>query len=438
MVYLALPPVATPDRPRVAVVEGIRTPFAKAGTALAYVPPQELGRVAARECLDRSGFDPAGLDEVIFGCAGQPSDAANIGRVVALNAGVPQAVPACTVHRNCASAMEAVTTAMDRIAAGRGETLLAGGTESMSSFPLNFPRSFADKLGRAAAARSLGARLAAFASMRPRDFKPRIAILEGLTDPFTGMNMGETAEKLAREFGLGREAQDRFALESHRRAVAAAPRLAEEMVPVAVPPRYERMVAADVGPREGQTMEALAKLKPLFGREHGTVTAGNACMVTDGAVALLLMREDRARAEGRRPLGYLVDYAYAGLEPERMGLGPVYAMHRLLGRQGLSLADLDLVELNEAFAAQVMACQAAMASEAWCREHLGRGALGELDPARLNPNGGAIALGHPVGATGARIILTLLKELGRRGLQRGVATLCIGGGQGGAVLVERA
>ncbi len=419
------------------MVAGVRTPFAKAGLDLASVPPQELGRIAARECLDRSGISPAAIDEVVLGCAGQPSDAANIARVVALNAGVPQSVPACTVHRNCASAMESLTTSMDRMAAGRAELILAGGTESMSSFPLLYPRSFADKFGRFASAKSLGGRLGALASLRLSDFKPRIAILEGLSDPFTGLSMGHTAEKLAREFGLTREAQDAFSLESHRRACAAKRRLAEEIVPVSIPPRYERILEEDVGPREGQSIEALAKLKPIFDRRYGTVTPGNSCMVTDGAVAMMLMSEARARAEGLTPLGYLVDYAYAGLEPERMGLGPAYAVPKLLKQAGLGMKEIDLIELNEAFAAQVMACEKALASEAWCREHLGSGALGEIDPARRNVNGGAIALGHPVGATGARLVLTLLKEMGRRGLRRGLATLCIGGGQGGAVLVER-
>ena len=425
-------------RPRVAVVAGVRTPFAKAGGALAGVPAQELGRVAARECLDRSGFPPSGIDEVILGCAGQPSDAANIARVVALNAGVPQSVPACTVHRNCASAMESLTTAMDRIAAGRSEVVLAGGTESMSSFPLNYPRSFADKMGRLMAAKGGLAKAGVMASFRPGDFKPRIAIVEGLTDPFTDLNMGQTAEKIAREFGITREAQDAFALESHRRACVGAARLAEEIVPVPVPPDYGTVVEKDVGPRDTQTLEALAKLKPMFQKgAYGTVTAGNACMVTDGAVSMLLMKEERALAEGLTPLGYLVDYAYAGLEPERMGLGPAYAVPRVLDRAAWTLAELDLIELNEAFAAQVIACEEALASPAWCEAHLGRGALGRVDPARRNVNGGAIALGHPVGATGARLVLTLLRELARRGAHRGLATLCIGGGQGGAVLVER-
>lgn len=422
---------------RVALVAGARTPFAKAGADLARVPAQELGRAAARECLDRAAFLPTLLDEVILGCGGQPPDAANIARVVALNAGVPKEVPACTVHRNCASAMEAVTTAMDRMAAGRASAILAGGMESMSSFPLLYPRSFADKFGRFAMARTLGPRLAALSSFRLGDFKPRIAILEGLSDPFTGLSMGQTAEILVRDFGFTREGQDAFALESHRRAVAARDRLAEEVTPVAVPPKYDRIVDRDTGPRENQSMEALGKLRPAFEKRFGTVTPGNACMVTDGAVAILLMSEERARAEGVRPLAWIADYAWAGTEPQRMGLGPVYAVAKLLKRRGLALRDVDLWEVNEAFAAQVMACEAAFDSEAWCREHLGEGAWGRIDPARRNVNGGAIALGHPVGATGARLLYTLALEMGRRGLGCGIATLCIGGGQGGAVLLER-
>jgi len=419
------------------VIAGARTPFAKAGVDLAKVPPQELGRAAARECLDRSGLDPAVVEEVIFGCAGQPSDAANIARVVALNAGVPKSVPASTVHRNCASALESLTTAMDRAAAGRSKVILAGGTESMSSFPLSFPRSYADKLGRLAGAKTLTARLGVMASFRLKDFKPRISLMEGLTDPFTGLSMGQTAEKLAREWNITRQDQDAFALDSHRKACAARERLASEICPVGVPPKFEKVLDRDTGPRDTQSMEALAKLKTVFERKGGTVTPGNACGITDGAVALLLMTEEKAKADGLKPLGYLVDYLWAGLEPERMGLGPAYAMPRLLDRQGLTLKDIDLIELNEAFAAQVIACRKAMASESWCREHLDRGAVGEIDPARMNVNGGAIAIGHPVGATGARLVLTLLHELKRRGAKRGVGTLCIGGGQGGAVLVER-
>jgi acetyl-CoA acetyltransferase family protein len=302
------------------------------------------------------------------------------------------------------------------------------------------------RLGRA---KTWGQRLRALAGFRPRHFKPVPALKLGLTDPVSGLIMGETAEVLAGEFGVTRREQDEFALESHRRAADAQKRcvLGEEIVPVLLPPSplggegsgargAGAEVKQDVGPRADQSLEALARLKPFF-KQGGTVTVGNSCSITDGAAAVLLMPGERARAEGRRPLGYLRAFAYAGCDPRRMGLGPVFATHKLLARTGLALRDFDLVELNEAFAAQVIACERAFASDSFARAELGRGqALGEIDRGRLNVNGGAIALGHPVGATGTRLVITLLKELRRRGLRRGLATLCVGGGQGGALLVE--
>jgi len=267
---------------------------------------------------------------------------------------------------------------------------------------------------------------------------PRIALAEGLTDLVCGLNMGQTAEVLAREFRIPREQQDAYALQSHQRAVAARERLREEIVPVFTAPKYEA-VRDDVGPREGQTIEALAKLRPYFDRRNGTVTVGNACQVTDGAVALLIGDEATAQAWPSAPLGRIRSFAFAGLAPSRMGLGPVFAAAKALERAGLALADVDLFEINEAFAAQVLACLAAAKSDAFARDELGRDrALGEFPIDRLNVNGGAIALGHPVGASGARLLLTLLHEMRRRGVRRGLASLCVGGGQGAAFVLERA
>jgi acetyl-CoA acetyltransferase family protein len=430
--------IAATEGRRVVVVDGVRTPFAKAGTAFKDVPAHELGRQAIREVLARSGFDPARLDEVVLGNCGTPADSANIARVAALEAGVPRAVPALTVHRNCASGIESLAQAYYKIAAGAAHAVIAGGTESMSNYPLMYGRGFTEAFAASARGRTLPARLAPFLRLRPRDFAPRIAIVEGLTDPVSGYNMGETAELLAREFGISREAQDRFALLSHQRTIAAwdEGRMAAETFPAYPPPGFEPVVE-DVGPRRGQTMEQLAKLKPFFDRRHGTVTVGNSCPVTDGAAALLVLDEEMARAEGYRPLGRLVAFAFAGLDPERMGLGPVHATPVALDRAGMTMADLDLVEMNEAFAAQVLANLAAFASDTFARDKLGRdGAVGAIDPERLNVNGGAIALGHPVGVSGTRIVLTLLEELGRRGGGMGLATLCVGGGQGAAVIVE--
>jgi len=420
----------------VVVVAGLRTPFAKAGADLDPVPVRELGRTAARELLDRTGIDPATVDAVIFGCAGPPADTANPARVIALRSGVPERVPAHTVGRNCASGLEAVTEAVEMIRSGRADTVLAGGVESMSRYPLQYPRSFAKKLASLARARSLFEKLFGFLALRPRDFKPVVTILEGLSDPVTGEIMGLTAERLAREYAISREEQDAYALRSHQRAIAARDFLAGEIAPVAIPPALDARVSADVGPREGQSLAALAKLKPFFDRRTGTVTVGNSCPVTDGGVALVLMAGERAAAEGLRPLGRVLGHAYRGLDPLRMGLGPVHATGPALREAGIRLADLEVIELNEAFAAQVIACQRAFSSKR-TGETLGYPeAVGEIDESRLNPNGGAIALGHPVGATGARQVLTLLRELGRRGGGIGLATLCIGGGQGGAIVVE--
>ena len=423
--------------PPVWLLGGVRTPFAKAGTALKHVPVYELGRLAVTELLARHELDPARLDEVVLGNCVQPTEAANVARVTGLRAGVPERVPGVTVHRNCASGMEAVAVAADRIQLGRARLVLAGGMESMSRIPLLFPFEYGEWLEGLTRAKSLPARLAAAAHFRPGLLAPRVALAEALTDPVCGLNMGETAEVLAREFRVTRERQDEFALASHQKAIAARERLREEIVPVFPPPGYE-MLRDDAGPRESQSLEALAKLKPYFDRRGGTVTVGNACPVTDGAVALLVADEATARAWPVPPLGRLRAYAFAGLAPRRMGLGPVFAAARALDQAGLALEDIELFEINEAFAAQVLACVEAARSAAFARDELGRDrALGEIPLERLNVNGGAIALGHPVGASGARLLLTLLLEMRRRGAKRGLASLCVGGGQGAAFVLER-
>jgi len=422
----------------VVILGGVRTPFVKAGTEFRDVTAVDLGRVAAEEAMLRAGAPFDAVDEVIFGNIAQPAGAANVARVIALRAGFPISTPAVTVCRNCASGLEAVARAFDQIRLGKAELVLAGGTESMSNIPLLFRKSYVGKLVRLARAKTPVGKLAAAARFRPRDFKPVIALEEGLTDPVCGLNMGETAERLAREFGITREEQDRYALESHRRAVEAQKRgiFREEIAPVLRPPDYKR-IEEDVGPRASQTIEALAKLRPYFNRRFGTVTVGNACPVTDGASALLVSSAEKAAELGAKPLARIVSYAFAGCSPARMGLGPVFAAPSALDEAGLRLADMDRIELNEAFAAQVIACERAFASDAFAREELGRAErVGEIDRAKMNPNGGAIALGHPVGTTGARLVLTLALELKRAGLRHGLATLCVGGGQGGAMVIE--
>jgi acetyl-CoA C-acetyltransferase/acetyl-CoA acyltransferase len=419
------------------ILAGVRTPFAKAGGALRRSPVYDLGRMATAELLARQDLDPGRLDEVIFGNCGNPAEAANVARITALLAGVPEPVPAVSVHRNCASGMEAVAGAAYRIQAGAARLVLAGGMESMSNMPLLFRPVYAEWLEGLMRAKTPMEKLGVFTRFRPGMLAPRIALAEGLTDYVCGLNMGQTAEVLSREFRVTRRQQDEFALQSHQRAVAARERLREEIAPVFPAPGHE-MVRDDVGPREGQTLEALAKLKPYFDRRNGTVTVGNACQVTDGAVALLIGDQATAERWPVPPLGRIRSFAFAGLSPRRMGLGPVFAAARALKGAGLELADCELFEINEAFAAQVLACMAAAKSAAFARDELARATpLGEFPLERLNVNGGAIALGHPVGASGARLLLTLLLEMRRRRLRRGLASLCVGGGQGAAFVLER-
>ncbi len=422
------------------IIDGVRTPFVKSGSEFADVPAQQLGRAALRELIDRTAVDPAALDEVIIGNVAGPADATNVARVIALLAGVPAAVPAYTVNRNCASGIQSVADAALRIAAGQAELVVAGGAESMSMVPVFYPESFKKKLFEMAKSRTPLARAAKAMSMRPHDFNPVIALEVGLTDDTCGLNMGQTAEVLAREFNITREAQDRFALRSHERAAKADEQghLAREIAPFPVPPNFNSMVVRDQGPRKNQTLEKLASLKPWFDRKYGTVTVGNSCQVTDGAAMLLLASEEAAARLGRPILGRIRSWAFAGLDPSRMGLGPAFAVPKALENAGLKLSDIELIEFNEAFAAQVLANAAAFDSVEFAKRFLGRAQpIGTLDFERTNVNGGAIALGHPVGATGSRLILTLLKEMSRRNLGLGLATRCVGGGQGAAIVVER-
>lgn len=311
----------------------------------------------------------------------------------------------------------------------------------MSSIPLLFPGSMKDKMERAMRARTPAARLGSYAAIRAGDFKPVIGLMVGLTDNYCGLGMGDTAELLAREFKISREGQDEYALLSHRRASEAQKegRLAPEITPVPLPPKYDALATEDEGIRHAQTMEALGRLKPVFDRRFGTVTAGNSSQITDGAGALILASEKEVRDRGLPVMGWVRDVAFAGLDPARMGLGPVFATARLLETAGVTLRDIGVIEMNEAFAAQVIANEVAFASDRFARDELGRvGAIGEIDREKLNVNGGAIALGHPVGATGSRLVQTALLELVRRDANLALVTLCIGGGQGGAVLLERA
>lgn len=426
---------------RIAIVDGIRTPFCKMGTDFNDLSAQELGRIAAHELLERTGLNPKLIDEVIFGCVGQPADAANISRVIALLAGVPKEVPSFTVHRNCASGIESAVQAEIKIKAGEGTTYLVGGTESMSNIPFYLSKPLQNQLGLLQKAKTAGQRLGVLAKFYPEYFNfqksLKIGLQLGLTDPVCGLNMGQTAEVLAKEFGITRKDQDEFALASHQKAIAGRNHLKEEIVPVIAGPKYKKAVELDNGPRENQTMEALAKLKPVFDRYSGTVTAGNASQITDGAAALLIMRESRARELGFGALGYIRASAFSGVEPNRMGIGPAHAIPRVLKKAGMRMNDIKAFEINEAFAAQVIACLKALASDKFAKEFGYEGYTGEINPAILNVHGGAIALGHPVGVTGTRIILTMLRHMCRNNLNTGLVSLCIGGGQGAAVILER-
>lgn len=425
--------------PRVAILDGVRSPFIKAGGRMRGVAADDLGAVVVRELIARSGIAPDQVGEVIFGNVGQPAHAANVARVIALKAGLPQELVCHTVHHNCASGIQSITTAAQRIQAGDLDLVIAGGTESMSQVPLLLSARMAMLLLDLSRSKSLASRVKTLSRLRPSHLRPVAAMQLGLIDPVCGLNMGQTAEVLAREFGIGRLEQDEFAMDSHRKAIAAAEagRLAEEIVTVIGPPDWQTALSADDGPRLNQSLQALQKLRPYFDRYAGTVTAGNSCQVTDGAAAVVLASEQKAAGLGMKPLGYVTGWAFAALDGRRMGLGPAHATARLLDRMGMGLDSFDLIEMNEAFAAQVIANLRAFASPQFASEQLNRSAaLGEIDPKRLNVNGGAIALGHPVGTTGTRLVVSLLGELRRRGLKRGLATLCVGGGQGAAVAVE--
>ena len=421
---------------RVAIVSGLRTPFCKGNGLLKDLLADDLGTSVVKELFLKAPFSPDLIDEVILGNVLQPSHATNIARVIAVKSGLPEKIPALTVNRNCASGMEAVTAAANKIELNQASVILAGGVESMSNFPVLFPRPMKDFLYNMSKARSFLERLKVAATFRPSMLKPSIP---EIADPLCGLTMGQTAEILAREFRISREEQDLFALQSQMRASKAIEngRFSEEIVPVALPPTYSAFQMNDEGPRSNQSLAQLSKLKPAFEPVTGSVTAGNASPITDGAVALFVMSEERVKELGIKPLGYLRAFAEVGLDPRRMGLGPVYATAKLLKETGVSLSEIDLIEINEAFAAQVLAVMRAFSSETFAKNALGLDKpLGTIDPERLNVNGGAIALGHPLGASGARLILTLLLELNRRKKRLGLATLCVGGGQGQACLLE--
>ena len=422
--------------PPVYIIDGARTPFLKARNAPGPFAAADLATAAGSALLVRQRFAPEQLDEVILGCAAPSPDEVNIGRVAALRMGCGIGVQGWTVMRNCASGMQALDSAMANLQRGRSQLVLAGGVDALSRAPLLFSEPMVHGFAGWMAARSLGERLAVLRKFRLGHLAPVIGIMKGLTDPIVGQLMGQTAENLAWRFGITRDEMDAFAVDSHRRVAAAqdAGHLGE-IVPLI--DRDGSIYASDDGLRRDASLAGLAKLKPFFDKKYGRVTPGNSSQITDGAAWLVLASEAAVARHGLTPIGRIVDCQWAALEPELMGLGPVHAATPILQRHGLGLNDLDLWELNEAFAAQVIACLRAWQDDAYCRERLGLpGALGEIDAARLNIDGGAVALGHPVGASGVRIVLHLLQALRRTGGRRGIATICIGGGLGGAMLVE--
>lgn len=423
---------------RVAIIDGCRTPFSKSGTSFRNLSAIELGTHAVRELLLRTDLAPTEVDELIYGTVIQSPLAPNIAREVGLAAGLPPSVSAHSVSRACASSNQAITSAAEIISRGYADVVVAGGAESLTDIPILLSRPLRDRLVAASRARRPIARLKAFAGLRPRDIIP---VTPAIAEPSTGETMGQSAERMAKENGITREAQDRWALRSHRLAAAGTEdgRLLREIAPIFVPPDYSEMIGRDNGIREDTSIEKLAALQPVFDRKYGSVTAGNSSPLTDGASAVLLMSEEKAHALGHEPLGYIRSYAYAALAPnDQLLQGPVYAIPKALDRAGVTMRDIELWEVHEAFAAQVLSNFQWLDSDEVARNRLGRSEkVGLIPEDRINVMGGSIALGHPFGATGARLTTTLLNEMKRRGLGLGLISVCAAGAMGFAMVVER-
>jgi acetyl-CoA acyltransferase len=425
------------DGRRVAVVAGVRTPFAKAGTALKDFTAIELGKLAVAELIQRANLDGKNVDAVVYGTVVPSVVAPNIAREISLMPMLPKGTEAYTVSRACASANQAITDAADQIVLGHHDVVIAGGAESLSNVPILHSRGMSEKLVAFNRAKTAAQRLKILSSLRPKDLVP---ITPAIAEPTTGESMGESAEKMAKVNHITREAQDEFALRSHERAAEGTRdcRLTSEIVPAYLPPKFEKVLSSDNGIRTDSSLEQLAALKPVFDRRYGTVTAGNASPLTDGGSAVLLMSEERAKSLGYEPLAFIRSYAYAALDPgEQLLMGPVLAAPVALKRAGLTLADMDLVEMHEAFAAQVLSNLKGFVSVDWARRAGFTTPVGEVDPERLNVMGGSISIGHPFGATGGRILTTLVNELRRRDGQFGLMTVCAAGGMGHAMVVER-
>ena len=423
---------------RVAVVAGCRTPFARAGSNFRDMTAVELGTIAVRELLSRSGVDRNEIQEIVFGVVVPNVQAPNVAREVGLASGIPAKASAYSVSRACASSNQAITSATETIARGYADVIVAGGVEVLSDVPMLFSKRLRNALLSASKAKSMTARMKALSRVRPRDLAPTTP---AIAEPSTGESMGESAERMAKENHIAREAQDRWALRSHRKAAlgTADGRLKLDIVPVFTPPLYEEFLDYDNGIREDTSLDKLSTLKPVFDKRYGSVTAGNASPLTDGASAVLLMSEEKAKSLGIEPLGYIRSWSYAALAPsDQLLQGPAYAAPVALDRAGITMKDIGLWEIHEAFAAQVLSNFQAMDSDTFAQEKLGRSkAMGLIDEELINVMGGSIAIGHPFGATGARLTITLLQEMQRRDVPFGLITVCAAGALGFAMVLER-
>jgi len=440
-------------RRRIAIVAGLRTPFAKQGTAYRDLSALDLGKLVVSELLQRSELDPKEIGLLVYGQVVPSLNAPNIAREIVLGTGIPKSIEAYSVSRACATSIQSMTSAAEGILSGQHDVAVTGGADSASDVPIAVSKRLAGALVEASRAKSVMEKLKIFSALSPKDFVP---VPPALKEPSTGLTMGESAEKMAREGGISREAQDAFAVRSHAKAAHAWADgvFADEVMHVVMPPKFDKSIGRRAGStpalspyvsiaednlvRKDTTADALGKLRPVFDRKYGTLTAGNSSALTDGASALLLMSEEKAKALGYQPLGYLRSWGYAALDPnDWMLMGPSYATPIALDKAGLSLKDMDLVDMHEAFAAQILCNMQAFGSKKFAEEKLGRkSALGEVDDDKFNVHGGSLAIGHPFAATGARMVTTVLRELKRRGGQYGLVTLCAAGGLGAAAVLE--
>lgn len=426
---------------RVALIDGRRTPFVKADTFFKHLTPLDMATLASRELLYATGVDPDMIDDVVMGCVISHVSTPNVAREVVINLGLPKHIPGLTLGRACASGLQAVSTGSEMILAGNASVVLVGGTDSISTAPVPHSPKLINAFKPLASAKSIGdmlPHLPGILQLSPQEWLPKPP---SIAEPSTGLTMGQHAELMARKNGISREAQDRYAAESHHKAGQATDdgRLTQEIAPVWVGKNYEQCVTQDPMIRRETNAEALGKLRPSFDKRYGTITAGTASPLTDGASAALIMSEDKAKALGLKPKAFIKAWVYTALDPhDQLLLGPALSIPRVLDKVGLSLKDMDLIDMHEAFAAQVLSNTEALASERFAKERLGKDhAVGEIDPDKFNVCGGSIAIGHPFAATGCRMLTTTANELERRDGQYALLSICAAGGMGVAMMIER-